>query len=97
MGRRKRTAREMAAGSAPKPPATGIDPLAVYRLADLPGLIRVGFGVVREAVRSGELRCKIAGNRQLFLGQWLLDWVERPTGQTVHAGGAGAPEAPERP
>ena len=52
-----------------------IDPEAIYD----DGALVVTFGVasasLARARRSGQLRYRRVGNRTLYLGRWLLDWL----------------------
>jgi hypothetical protein len=79
MGRPRRTAQEhMKAKETPTPEInrTAIQPTAVYLRADLPRLIYIGDNKIAEEIDAGRLRCKHDGRRQIFLGQWLLDWLQ---------------------
>jgi hypothetical protein len=76
MARRKRTAHEMLGLPAPRGggPAA-IEPTRVYRREEIGVLLRIGRPSIDRAVREGALRSTIKGRRQLFLGQWLLDYL----------------------
>lgn len=59
-----------------------IDPAAVWE----DGQLRLALGLTSSLLsrerREGRLRFKRAGNQILYLGQWILDWLDAsPTAQ----------------
>lgn len=82
MPKPKRTAQQIQASKVPvQEPVTPIDPNAVYRVREVPALIRVGLGFIREAIMAGKLKSKILGHARVVRGQWILDWLEKvPSG-----------------
>lgn len=71
MARQRRTARQIADAHEP-----GIDPNKVYDRHQAARALTLGINRIREEVQAGRLRCSHSGMRQLFRGQWLLDWLE---------------------
>jgi hypothetical protein len=53
-----------------------LDPAAVYDLAGVLAALRVKRSTVRREVRLGRLRVSRRGGKYLFLGSWLLQWIE---------------------
>jgi hypothetical protein len=58
------------------PDTITIDPLAVYTGDQLSAMLDVSEGTLAEARRSGVLRATKKGRRVLFLGKWVLSWLE---------------------
>ena len=54
-----------------------IDPKAVYDDPALSVAIGVGAESLARARQSGDLRHTRKGRRILYLGQWIMDWLER--------------------
>lgn len=54
-----------------------IDPRAVYDDAALSVALGVSAESLAHARQSGYLRYARKGRRILYLGQWILDWLER--------------------
>ncbi len=48
----------------------------IYTATQVQKLIGLGSDVVREAVRAGRLRVAMVGRMQIFLGEWLAEWVK---------------------
>jgi len=63
-----------------------IEPTRVYRREELPGLLRSGKHTIHEAIQDGSLRHTMRGRRQLFLGQWLIDWLSKEPAETAEQG-----------
>lgn len=78
MPRRRRTAHEIAK----PPPPEAIDPHAIYRLRELPRLLRIGRMAIRDEIASGALVPLVKGGRYLFLGEALLAWARASQGVT---------------
>src|SRR3979490_155286 len=78
-------------------PPTVIRPTAVYSRADLERLFRIGTEVLRAEIREGRLKVGWLGGRYVFLGQWVLDWIEacavKGTHRPNHGDRNGAEEA----
>jgi hypothetical protein len=55
--------------------AVSIDPAGIYDDALLCDLLGVGAQTLARARRSGELRCARKGQRILYLGEWVLEWL----------------------
>lgn len=53
-----------------------IDPKAVYDDSALSVALGVGIESLTRARKTGELRHTRKGRRVLYLGQWILDWLE---------------------
>lgn len=53
-----------------------IDPRAVYDNAAIDMQLNVSAAALRRARQSGELKYAKLGQRTLYLGQWILDWLE---------------------
>lgn len=66
-----------------------IAPEAVY---DDAALTAAGFSTagLRRARRSGRLRFAKQGSRVVYLGRWLLDWLESEAGDGGQKGGGDA-------
>jgi hypothetical protein len=75
MPRRRRA--ELPPAEAPAPPAAvhTIAPTAVYQVASAAAALGLRRSCIKVAVRRGELRYAVKGNRYLFLGSWLLEWI----------------------
>ncbi len=56
-----------------------IEPKAVYDDAALSVALGVGAESLARARQAGELRHARKGRRILYLGQWILDWLEHDT------------------
>lgn len=74
---RTRTPRPSAAPRHPATAAPGapILPTSVYRLPDLAALMGTTPRGIRRAVREERLRYSRRGNRFVFLGEWVLEWI----------------------
>jgi hypothetical protein len=55
--------------------AVPIDPQAVYDDGALHFLLGLSSAALARARRAGELRFTRKGKRTLYLGQWVLDWI----------------------
>lgn len=64
-----------------------IDPESYYDGDLLFSLLDLSHSTLVTARRAGRLRYTRAGNRILYRGQWLLDWLETP-GITSSKGGS---------
>lgn len=53
-----------------------IEPTAVYHDGDARLILGLTDATIRRARREGRLRFTRQGRRVLYLGQWLLDWLE---------------------
>jgi hypothetical protein len=53
-----------------------IDPAAVYDDGSLLLTLDIPAGTLARARRNGELRYTRQGRRTLYLGKWVLDWLE---------------------
>jgi hypothetical protein len=66
--------------------AIKIDPAGIYDDALLYELLEVGAQTLARARRSGELRHVRKGQRILYLGSWVLDWLGvSPRREVSHA------------
>lgn len=54
---------------------TRIDPEAIFDDASLCASLDLGAQTIARARRAGQLRYTRKGNRILYLGQWVLDWL----------------------
>ena len=54
-----------------------IDPLAVYDDSALSVALGVSAESLARARQTGDLRHTRKGRRILYLGQWILEWLER--------------------
>jgi hypothetical protein len=64
-----------------------IDPNGVYDSAALYALLEVSGATLARARREGRLRYTRQGRRVLYLGSWVLAWLEAEARQEVaHAG-----------
>lgn len=88
MGRRKRTAMEIAAStpltkkqhhSVRPETRPAILPTAIYNHDEARKLLRLRKSRLLAEVDAGRLRCRMDGTRRLFLGEWLLAWISRPS------------------
>jgi hypothetical protein len=52
-----------------------IDPAGIYDDIILCNLLGVSTQTLNRARRSGELRSTRKGQRILYVGQWVLDWL----------------------
>ena len=57
------------------PRGTIIDPSALYDDAAICVAIDVGANTLKEARRNGQLRFARKGNRVLYFGSWIIDWL----------------------
>jgi hypothetical protein len=55
--------------------AVSIDPTGIYDDPLLCDLLGVGAQTLARARRSGELRYTRKGQRVLYLGEWVLEWL----------------------
>jgi hypothetical protein len=53
-----------------------IDPAGIYDDISLSNLLGISTQVIDRARRSGALRSTQKGRRVLFLGAWVLDWLQ---------------------
>ena len=53
-----------------------INPKAVYDDSSLEVAIGIGSATLARARKSGDLRYTRKGSRILYLGQWIMDWLE---------------------
>lgn len=53
-----------------------IHPDAIYHLADLPRVLRIGRDSIEAEVKSGRLVHGEVAGRFVFRGLWLLAWIE---------------------
>ena len=65
-----------------------IDPKAVYDDSALSLALGVGAESLARARKTGELRHTRQGRRILYLGQWILEWLEADS-----VAGKGVPHA----
>jgi len=67
------------------PDPISIDPRAVYDDGVL--LLRFGFapGTLVKARRSGQLRFTRKGQRIVYLGEWILDWLNADSAEPAVA------------
>jgi hypothetical protein len=56
-----------------------IDPQGIYAENAVARALGIPLGTLREARRSRRLRFSRKGKRVLFLGQWLIDWMQDDT------------------
>jgi hypothetical protein len=56
---------------------TPIIPTAIYDAVAARDQLGIQTGVLARARREGRLRFTRQGPRFVYLGQWLLDWLER--------------------
>lgn len=63
--------------------AISIEPSAVYDDGTLHLAAGLSPTALSRARRSGRLRFTRQGNRTLYLGQWILDWLEADSRQGV--------------
>lgn len=63
-----------------------IDPNAIYRNSDVIDLFDIGPRTLGNACAQGRLRCKYIGDDRVFVGQWLLDYLEgnEPSREVAH-------------
>lgn len=55
--------------------AIKIDPEALYPEGAVALALDIPSATLARARRSGALRSRRVGNRTLYLGRWLLDWL----------------------
>lgn len=55
---------------------TRFDPEAIYDDGAVYAAIEVSAATLARARRTGRLRSSRQGRRILYLGRWLLDWLE---------------------
>lgn len=60
-----------------------IDRQAVYDDAALSVALGLSVECLARARRSGELRHARKGQRILYLGQWVIEWLERDAGEVA--------------
>src|SRR5438445_13481966 len=53
-----------------------VDPRGIYFLDDVCRIFRLPASGVRRAIRRQGLRVSRRGGRHVFLGRWLLQWIE---------------------
>ncbi len=54
-----------------------INPRAIYDDSALSVALGVSAGSLSRARQAGDLRHTRKGRRNLYLGQWILDWLDR--------------------
>jgi helix-turn-helix protein len=54
-----------------------INPQSLYTSWQLSAMLDVGEATLAKARRAGELRSVRKGRRVLFLGEWVLDWLQK--------------------
>jgi len=52
-----------------------VQPDAVYTLAQLSRVLRVGITIIREAIRRGKLRHTERDGQRLVRGEWVVRWI----------------------
>jgi hypothetical protein len=52
-----------------------IDPVGIYDDLALYQVLSISTAALAQGRRSGDLRHTRRGNRTLYLGQWVLDWL----------------------
>jgi hypothetical protein len=57
--------------------AIHIDPAGIYDDVRLYDALEVSAAILGRARRDGRLRYTRQGRRILYLGRWVLDWLER--------------------
>ena len=57
---------------------TAIMPTAIYSRRTGAKILGVRVSTFADLVNRGEIQSRKRSNRWFILGQWLLDWVERP-------------------
>jgi hypothetical protein len=64
-----------------------IEPNGIYDDALLGNALEIGAETLARARRSGELRYRRVGRRVLYLGRWVLTWLESEPceGEVRHA------------
>ena len=65
-----------------------LDPLGVYDDGTLHLLLGLSQTALVNARRAGEIRHTRKGHRTLYLGQWVLDWLESTSQQDSDNRGA---------
>jgi hypothetical protein len=63
--------------------AIQIDPTGIYDDALLYGALEVSAATLTKARREGRLRYSRQGKRILYLGAWVLAWIEADARQEV--------------
>lgn len=71
-----RQKRRAADAPAPKTPTT-IEPHSTYSRPEAAKLLRMRVDRLTEEVNAGRMKVKIDGRRWLFLGTWLIAWLEK--------------------
>jgi hypothetical protein len=74
-----------------------IDPRAVYDDGAVVMALDIPSSVLARARREGRLRYSRQGRRTLYLGQWLLDWIEADAVAGEARGGGGGVGDAHRP
>lgn len=54
-----------------------INPQAVYDDGSLRLALGISLSAISRARKAGRLQSKREGNRTLYMGQWVLDWLSR--------------------
>jgi hypothetical protein len=62
-----------------------IYPTGVYDDAMLYQTLELSKATLARARRDGQLRYTRKGNRTLYLGEWVLDWLRQSSGEAPHA------------
>ena len=63
-------------------PETAINPLAIYTGDQLSAMLDVSEETLAAARCAGALRATKKGRRVLFLGRWVLAWLEADADET---------------
>lgn len=53
-----------------------IDPEAIYDDDGIFGALEISRGALSRARKAGLLRFSISTGRNLYLGQWIIDWIK---------------------
>jgi hypothetical protein len=61
-----------------------IDPTGIYDDALLYAALEISAATLARARRDGRLRYTRQGRRVLYLGQWVLDWLQADARQGVN-------------
>jgi hypothetical protein len=72
------------------PPGFVIDPRTIYDDDAIRLGLRVSQNTIDSARRSGQLRFSRHGARALYLGAWVLEWLERSSAAVPIARTGGA-------
>src|SRR5262249_43808236 len=61
-----------------------IEPLRLYSPEEVSDLLAIGLPNLAGERREGRLKSARKGRSRVFLGRWLLDWLEQPGGRDVN-------------